>query len=92
MPDVRDFPKSSSDVLVQKTAERVVLLDTRRGEYYSLDDVGARIWELCDGTKSRADIANVLLAEYAVEPDILQSDLDNLLDRLNKARLIAFRR
>jgi hypothetical protein len=88
----QDYPRSSGDVLVQKTAERVVLLDTRRGEYYSLDEVGARIWELCDGKRSRADIASVLVNEYDVEPAVLQSDLDNLLDKLSKAKLIAFRR
>ena len=82
---------SSKDVLVQKTAERVVLLDSRRGEYFSLDEVGARIWQLCDGKHSRADIVRDLCEEYDVEPGVLQSDLDGLLTKLAKARLISFR-
>jgi Coenzyme PQQ synthesis protein D (PqqD) len=91
MPDPQDFPKASKDVLVQKTVERVVLLDSRRGEYFSLDEVGARIWQLCDGNHSRADIVRDLCEEYDVEPEVLRSDLDGLLTKLAKARLISFR-
>ena len=91
MSNQKDYPKASGDVLVQKTAERVVLLDTRRGEYYSLDDVGARIWELCDGRRSRADIVELLTDEYEVEPAVLESDLDDLLSKLARAKLLSFR-
>jgi hypothetical protein len=91
MPSAQDYPKSSGDVLVQKTVERVVLLDTRRGEYYTLDEVGARIWELCDGKRSRAEIVKQLTDEYDVEAAVLESDLDDLLGKLAKAKLISFR-
>jgi hypothetical protein len=85
-----DFPSARSGVLVQQSAETVVLLDSKGGEYFALDEVGSRIWALCDGKLSRAEITQVLCTEYDVDPAIMRSDLDELLAELAEARLLIF--
>ena len=34
------------------------------GEYFTLDEVGGRVWELCDGTRSIDEIATIVTEEY----------------------------
>jgi len=50
------------------SAARVRLVDGvphRQGEYFALDDVGARVWEPCDASRSVADVVTVLLRRKA---------------------------
>ena len=85
-----DFPSARSGVLVQQAADTVVLLDSKGGEYFALDEVGSRIWALCDGKMSREDITRVLCAEYDVDPATMRADLDDLLAELAQAQLVVF--
>src|SRR5205085_2317369 len=49
MIDARSRPRRRERVLTQAAAGTVVLLDLDSGQYYSLDEVSARVWDLCDG-------------------------------------------
>jgi coenzyme PQQ synthesis protein D (PqqD) len=71
--------RHAEDVLATKTGDTLVLLDSRGGEYYSLEGVGARIWELADGTRSVADIAAELDHEYDAPRTTIESDALELL-------------
>ena len=42
---------------------------------FSLNQVAARIWSLCDGDRSVDDIADVLFDEFEVERDRLLKDV-----------------
>ena len=42
---------------------------------YTLTEVGARIWELVDGTRPLSDVRDRLLEEYDAPPAELESDL-----------------
>ena len=66
----------------------LVLLDSRTGRYYKLDDVGARIWSLCDGERNAADIAAQLSDEYDAPPDVIAADALELLRDLVSERLL----
>lgn len=87
---MREYPKTSSGVLTQKTAETLVLLDAQGGEYFALDEVGSRIWELCDGTRTVDEIARTVSLEYEVDDATAAADLAELLAQLSEARLITF--
>ena len=41
-----------------------VLLRLQDGGYYALEEVGAMIWDLCDGNRSVGDIVTILCAEF----------------------------
>ena len=53
-------------VLAQRVEGQAVLLDIQSGEYFSLNDVGGRVWELCDGTRTVAEVADTICSEYDV--------------------------
>ena len=71
--------------MVQQVEGSSVLLDIDSGEYFTLNEVGGRVWDLCDGSRSVASIAEALSAEYEVEEAVLRADaMECLGDLLNR--------
>lgn len=84
--DVR--PRRRETVLSREVGETVLLLDTRSGEYFSLEGVGARIWLLCDGERSASEIALAVSAEYGEPLEVVNGDVLELLEDLGQQELI----
>jgi hypothetical protein len=84
-----DRPTRRDRVLAQEAAGETMLLDLDGGTYFALNEVGARVWELCDGVQSIADITSVLAAEYEAPEDVITRDVLELLDALRVERLVA---
>lgn len=66
----------------------VVILAFTSGEYYELQDVGARIWELIQEPKTVQEILGMLLSEYDVDAERCTGDLLALLQHLAAEGLI----
>ncbi len=81
-------PKQREPVLAQRVGETLVLLDPHGGQYFALDEVGTRVWELCDGTRSVAELVAVLTAEYAAPAETIEADVVELLSELAGERLV----
>jgi hypothetical protein len=77
-----------AEVIAQQAQGKEVLLNVADGQYYALDDVGSRIWMLCDGTRSVADVIATLCEEYDASPKEIQSDALELLADLLDAKLV----
>jgi hypothetical protein len=70
------------DVHSRKFGEELVLLDLTRGEYFSLDELGARIWEeLAAGNRIGA-VVERLAPQYDVERERFQVDFFALVEEL----------
>ena len=75
--DPQVLPRRRPRVLAEQAAGKWVLLDVDSGRYYALDDVGGRVWNLCDGSRTAVQIAEVVSEEYdtagaAVREDVLE--------------------
>jgi hypothetical protein len=66
----------------------VVILQMKDGIYYSLDSVGARIWDQLQKPALVSQLRDLVVSEYEVEPDRCERDLLKLLGELAQARLI----
>jgi len=64
---------------VIKNRALVVVLDKR--ELHRLNEVGARVWELCDGRDLGA-IRQRLVKEFAVAEDVAAHDLEAFVEQL----------
>jgi hypothetical protein len=64
------------------TADEMVLLNLTDGKYFSLDDVGTRMWLLLSEHGQLKPAYQALLKEYDVEPQQLEQDLLALAERL----------
>jgi hypothetical protein len=69
----------------------VAILNLKRGTYYGLDAVGARIWDLIQEPRTIGEIRDALVNEYEVQRDRCESDLITLLQRLTDEGLVEVR-
>ena len=82
------FPRRRPGVLVQEAQGQTVLLRPEDGGYYAIADVGARIWELCDGERSLEQIAAVVAAEFDAPPETIRTDLIEFVGELRSEQLL----
>jgi coenzyme PQQ biosynthesis protein PqqD len=75
-------------ILKQEAAGTVVLLDLDGGQYFSLDDAGSRVWDLCDGRRSVAEIVGILRGEYEAPAETIERDVIELLNDLTDEKLL----
>jgi len=78
----------SPDTVYRELDGEAVILHLESGQYYGLDPIGTRIWELIADHSRPRDIAAVLVGEYDVSPRQLEADLLDLLARLAERSLI----
>ena len=64
-----------------------LLLDSETGNYFTLDEIGSRVWTLCDGRQAVA-IVDELSAEYDAPSSQIRDDVLELLRELASERLI----
>lgn len=67
---------ASDDVVAREVGGEMVLLDLASGEYFGLDPVGGRIWELLsDKVHSIAELCDAIEAEFDAPRDRIETDL-----------------
>jgi len=79
----------SPEVISQEVSGETVLLDLESENYFGLDEVGTRIWQLIKEKDDLQAIYNTLLDEYEVEESRLQADLEALLGEISKLGLVS---
>jgi hypothetical protein len=65
----------SGRVLAQEFDGVITILDTHSEQYFSLDDVGTRMWEVIIETPTLRQAHARLVDEFAAEPERLERDL-----------------
>lgn len=88
MMNPQSYPQRKEQVIAQKASSEFLLFDMNDGNYYSLNEVGCRIWELCDGNHSVAQIIETLVAEYDAPAQTLAQDVWELIAELQRGKLI----
>ena len=78
----------SPDVLFRELEGEGVLLDLETERYYTLDDIGARMWYLLHEHEEVEAVVARLLDEYDVDEATLRQDLAELITRLSEAGLV----
>jgi len=77
-----DRAAAPAHVLVRFLDRESVLLNLETERYFGLDETGTRMWQLTTDSPSIDAAYEKLLAEFDVEPELLRSNLLELLDRL----------
>ena len=62
--------------------EELIILDLAKGEYFAMDNVGARLWSGLEAGRTIDQIAKDVVAEYDVDLDRAMTDLVTLGDEL----------
>lgn len=88
MVGLEQTPKHSERVLVRQVDDTMVLLSLDDGQYYALDEIGGRVWELCDGTRSVSNVIQIICAEYDAPPETVKADVLELLQDLAGEKIL----
>ncbi|MEH6518324.1 MAG: PqqD family protein [Halioglobus sp.] len=78
----------SPDVISQEVSGETVLLDLESENYFGLDAIGTRIWQLIKETNELQSIFDTLLEEYDVSEERLRVDITNLLTEIEGLGLV----
>ncbi len=71
--------RRSVDVKAVRHGDKMVLMNLRSEQFYSLDGVACRVWDLLEAPATRAGLTDTLAAEFDAPRDEIQNDLDGLL-------------
>ena len=74
--------RASAEAIGQEVRGETVILDLASEEYFSLDEVGTRVWQLMQDPVSLESLKAQLLSEFEVEEATLESDLVDLIETL----------
>jgi len=85
--------RPASDVVTRRVGDESVIVPVRShvadlDAVITLNPVGARIWELLDGNRDLATIADTICEEYEVEPETANADVDEFIRSLEEANLV----
>ncbi|MEO4040783.1 PqqD family protein [Hoeflea sp. CAU 1731] len=69
----------AGSILIQEVEDGAVLLDTEKGFYYGLDEIGVRIWSLVEKGKTFSEICNEIQAAYDVTGETVRTDVASLI-------------
>lgn len=84
--------KPSDGVKNINTQDGAVLLDIDQGLCFSMNPVGARIWELLKTNRSIDDIADILASEFSVAREQVLEDVQEFLVQLENQHLLVSNR
>jgi hypothetical protein len=78
------------DYIFRKIVDELVLVPVRQDVadmdcIYTLNALGAFIWEELDGPTTLADLQAAIVEEYAVEPEVAAADLREFIQELEAA-------
>ena len=80
----------SSDVVAREVGGEMVLLDLSSGQYFGLDTVGGRIWQLLSERPHKlAELCDHIQAEFDAPREKIEADLLALAKELCSHELIA---
>ncbi len=86
--DSSKYPTPHPQAAARVVDDKMVVVLADSGQVNVLNEVGSRIWELMDGTRTLGEIATASTAEYEVTPETAQHDVDEFAGTLLQAEAI----
>lgn len=80
--------KPSEQVVIAECDNEAVLFHIGNGVYYGLDEVGSEVWSMLGEGRVLDEIVRKLLERYNADEGRLRSDVQRLLNDLQREELI----
>lgn len=93
MKDWEDCYQKDPNIVSRKIADKTILVPIRNKvgdleSIYTLNEIGARIWELIDGRRDLGKIRDMIIDEFEVTAEEAEKDLSEFLPKLKKIEAI----
>lgn len=94
MADLKRKYRKNKDFVFRKIVDETILVPIKNnvgdlGCIYTLNEVGAFIWEHLDGKNRFLDVRDLILEEFEVSPEQAEEDLAELVDDLKEIGAIS---
>ena len=75
------------DFVFRKIADEMILVPVRAtgkgtGSVYTLNEVGAAVWNLLDGTRTVEEVRDRIVEQFEVTPDVAEGDVRAFVGQL----------
>ena len=80
--------QKNPDLAWREIDDETVIISPHDSVMHELNDTGSFLWKNIDGKKSAAELAELLVENYQVAPDIALSDAQELLDEMSSRKLV----
>lgn len=85
---LNSYPAPAEHVRGRRLEHEAVVVLPDQGEVKVLNEVGAQIWALADGSHSVRDIITILCTEFDAPPTVIEADTLQFLTQLQQKGLI----
>jgi hypothetical protein len=92
MSDSRRTVRVPPSTLSRELQGETVLLQLERGEYFGLDEIGTRIWQLMVECGDLDVVGARLAEEFEADPEALRRDVEDLAQDMAARHLIELSR
>ena len=78
----KSIVRQIDDIVARDIDDEKVMMSVAKGEYFSLDPVGSRVWELIEKPVKVSDLIDVLLVRYEADRETCERDVLTFLEEL----------
>lgn len=86
--DLQTTVARNGDIIFSDMGEETVMMSIEKGEYYGLDAIGRRVWELLETTQTVSSLCSRLCEEFEVTQEQCSRDVLTFLQTLAEKDLI----
>ena len=83
-------PSRSEKAVYRMVDGEAVIVEPQNGLVNVTNETGSRMWELADGKRSVAQIADIISSEYETSAKTASKDATEFFDEMSKNGLIIF--
>ncbi len=76
------------DHVATSIGSETAVMSIKRGRYYAVGDIAEEIWHMLEAPITPEEIAERLVAEYEVAPQVCRTEVDTFLARLIEEGLV----
>jgi hypothetical protein len=76
--------KQIEDIVASDIDDEKVMMSVEKGQYYGLDPVGSRVWELIEKPIKVSELIDSLLLKYDVDRETCERDVLAFLEELHE--------
>lgn len=84
----KDILKRNPELLSSKIDTETIMMSMHDGNYYGLNEVAGRIWEILEKEMTYAELIRNLLEEFDVDESTCRNDVAGFLNKLEDKKLI----
>ena len=82
------YQRVDTNLLVSQLAGETVLMNTLTGDYFGINTVGTKIWNLLTAPATITSLVESLVASYDISPDQCENEVNIFLKNLESRKLL----